>query len=142
MNKNCASLFLAHKKAIKLLFRIWAERVFWAAIFRSSKTIRYLAYPVSMSQVSKFEHIYYIYSYIYIRNVDYFPKCTFCTSLLHNTSTSLCLTLWHPSSLNGTFWQNFDFKIRRDHCRTVLWEPCLWVGRRCEPILGYISNVY
>ena len=36
--------------------------------------------------------------------------------------------------------QNFDFKIRRDHEKYFLWEPRLWVGRRYEPNLGYISK--
>ena len=39
------------------------------------------------------------------------------------------------------FGQNFDFKIRRDQGKNFLWAPRLWVGRRQEPILGYVSKI-
>ena len=36
------------------------------------------------------------------------------------------------------YCQNLDFKIRRDHQKYFLWGLRLWVGRRKEPILGYV----
>ena len=41
-----------------------------------------------------------------------------------------------------TYCQNVDFKIRRDHQKHFLWASRLWVGRRKEPILGYVSKNY
>ena len=40
----------------------------------------------------------------------------------------------------GTHCQNFYFKIRRDHQKNFLWASRLWVGRRKEPILGYVPK--
>ena len=31
-------------------------------------------------------------------------------------------------------------KIRRDHKKNYLWASRLWVGRRKEPILGYVPK--
>ena len=39
-----------------------------------------------------------------------------------------------------TFDQNFNFNLRRDHQKIFLWASCLWVGRRKEPILGYVPK--
>ena len=39
-----------------------------------------------------------------------------------------------------TYYQNFDFKIRRDHQKNILWASCPWVGRRKELILGYVPK--
>ena len=36
--------------------------------------------------------------------------------------------------------QKFDPKIRRGHQKNFLWASRLWVGRRKEPILGYVLN--
>ena len=33
------------------------------------------------------------------------------------------------------------FTIRRDHRKKFLWAPRLWVGRRKEAILGYITKI-
>ena len=43
----------------------------------------------------------------------------------------------------GTPGPNYDFKIRRDNkkIKKFPWAPCLWVGRRLEPILKYISKI-
>ena len=38
------------------------------------------------------------------------------------------------------YFQNFNFKIRKDHQKNFLWESRLWVGRRKEPILGYVPK--
>ena len=35
----------------------------------------------------------------------------------------------------------FHFKIRRDNEKKIIWAPRLGVGRRWEPILGYISKI-
>ena len=38
------------------------------------------------------------------------------------------------------YCQNFNFEIRRDHQKNFLWASRLWVGRRKEPILGYVPK--
>ena len=38
--------------------------------------------------------------------------------------------------------KNFDFNLRRDHQKNFLWASRLWVGRRKEPILGYVPKKY
>ena len=40
----------------------------------------------------------------------------------------------------GPFHQNFNFILRRDHQKNFLWASRLWVGRRKEPILGYVPK--
>ena len=39
-----------------------------------------------------------------------------------------------------TYCQNFDFKIRRDHQKNFLSASRLRVGRRKEPIIGYVPK--
>ena len=39
-----------------------------------------------------------------------------------------------------TFTKNFDFNLRRDRQKNFLWASRLWVGRRKEPILGYVPK--
>ena len=39
-----------------------------------------------------------------------------------------------------TYYQKFDFKIRRDHQKNFLWASRLWVGRRKEPISDYVPK--
>ena len=39
-----------------------------------------------------------------------------------------------------TFSKTFGFNFRRDHQKIFLWASRLWVGRRKEPILGYVSK--
>ena len=41
---------------------------------------------------------------------------------------------------HGTFGQNFDFDLWRDHQENLLWTSQLWVGGRKEPILGYVTK--
>ena len=38
------------------------------------------------------------------------------------------------------FSKTFDFNFRRDQQKNFLWASRLWVGRRKEPILGYVSK--
>ena len=38
------------------------------------------------------------------------------------------------------FTKNFDFNSRRDHQKNFQWAPRLGVGRRKEPILGYVPK--
>ena len=38
--------------------------------------------------------------------------------------------------------QIFYFNLRRDHQKYILWASRLWVGRRKEPILGYVPRNY
>ena len=40
----------------------------------------------------------------------------------------------------GPFHQNFNSILRRDHQKNFLWALRLWVGRRKEPILGYVPK--
>ena len=42
----------------------------------------------------------------------------------------------------GTVKQKFDFNLRSDHEKNFLWASRLWVGRRKEPILGYVLKNY
>ena len=42
----------------------------------------------------------------------------------------------------ASFSKTFDFNFRRDHQKKISWALRLWVGRRKEPILGYISKIY
>ena len=50
------------------------------------------------------------------------------------------LICWHhypftaQRAIYGTFGQNFDFHISRDHQKNVIWASRLWVGRREEAI--------
>ena len=47
--------------------------------------------------------------------------------------------------LTGTFLPavpKFWFNLRRDHQKNFLWVSWLWVGRRKEPILGYVPKNY
>ena len=37
------------------------------------------------------------------------------------------------------FHWNFNSILRIDHQKNFLWPSCLWVGRRKEPILGYVK---
>ena len=53
----------------------------------------------------------------------------------------------HPKSINLTLsllacpcGNDFNFNFRRDHQKNFLWESRLWVGRRKEPILGYVPK--
>ena len=39
-----------------------------------------------------------------------------------------------------TFTKNFDFNLRRDYQKKFLWASRLWVGRRKEPISGYVPK--
>ena len=52
--------------------------------------------------------------------------------------THYCLT----GTLFSSRSANFDFNLRRDHQKTFLWASRLWVGRRKEPILGYVQKNY
>ena len=48
-----------------------------------------------------------------------------------------------PYCLTGTFlpqYQNFDLNLKRDHQKNFLRASRLWVGRRKEPILGYVPK--
>ena len=38
--------------------------------------------------------------------------------------------------------KNIDFNLRRDHRKKFLWSSRLGVGRRKEPILGYVPKNY
>ena len=38
--------------------------------------------------------------------------------------------------------KNFDFNLRRDNHKNFLWASRLWVGRRKDPILGYVLKNY
>ena len=38
------------------------------------------------------------------------------------------------------FHWNFNSILRRDHQKIFLWASRLWVGRRKEPILGYVPK--
>ena len=38
------------------------------------------------------------------------------------------------------FHRNFNSILRRDHQTNFLWASRLWVGRRKEPILGYVPK--
>ena len=40
----------------------------------------------------------------------------------------------------ASFSKTFDFNLRREHQKNFLWASRLWVGRRKEPILGYVSK--
>ena len=40
----------------------------------------------------------------------------------------------------ASFIKTFDFNLRRDHQKNLLWASRLWVGRRKEPILGYVPK--
>ena len=40
----------------------------------------------------------------------------------------------------GQFGKNFDINLRKDHQTNFLWAPWLWVGRRKDPILGYVQK--
>ena len=40
----------------------------------------------------------------------------------------------------ASFSKTFDFNLRRDHQKNFLWASRLWVGRRKEPILGYVPK--
>ena len=37
-------------------------------------------------------------------------------------------------------YQHINSILRRDHQKNFLWASCLWVGRRKEPILGYVPK--
>ena len=50
------------------------------------------------------------------------------------------INVFVPSVAFGNVWPKFWFKIRRDNGKNFLWAPSLWVGRRQEPILGFISK--
>ena len=43
-------------------------------------------------------------------------------------------------ALWGTFTQNFDFNLRRDYQKEILWASRLWVDRRKEPISYAMSR--
>ena len=40
----------------------------------------------------------------------------------------------------ASFSKTFDFNLRRDHQKNFLWASRLGVGRRKEPILGYVPK--
>ena len=40
----------------------------------------------------------------------------------------------------ASFHRNFSSILRRDHQKNFLWASRLWVGRRKEPILGYVHK--
>ena len=40
----------------------------------------------------------------------------------------------------ASFRKTFDFNLRRNHQKNFLWASRLWVGRRKEPILGYVPK--
>ena len=40
----------------------------------------------------------------------------------------------------STFDQKFNFNLRRDPRKNFLWASHLWVGRRKEPILSYVTK--
>ena len=79
-------------------------------------------------------------------------------SLLLGALRSHCGTITFIHTFNLTFWfilthyclslhkktqcQNFDFNLRRDHQKNFLLASRLWVGRRKEPILGYVPKNY
>ena len=52
----------------------------------------------------------------------------------------MILTLCFLTSSTKDDWPKFVFEIRRDHRKNFPWAPRLWVGRRWEAILGYISK--
>ena len=41
---------------------------------------------------------------------------------------------------NVPFHWNFNSILRRDHQKNFLWASRLWIGRRREPILGYVPK--
>ena len=51
------------------------------------------------------------------------------------------LTLSDRGERIGWVWPKFNFRIRRDHEKNLLWVPRLWVRRRWGSILGYISKI-
>ena len=42
------------------------------------------------------------------------------------------------TQVSPSFHRNFNSILRRDHQKNVQWASRLWVGRRKEPIFGYV----
>ena len=64
---------------------------------------------------------------------------------MHMRSNSLYFDLSNnpltPQEDTGVpFHRNFNSILRRDHQKNFLWAFRLWVGRRKEPILGYVPK--
>ena len=55
----------------------------------------------------------------------------------HNSDLTLCFM----ASSQTTVGSNFNSELRRDSGKYLLWALCLWVSRRWEAILGYISKL-
>ena len=53
--------------------------------------------------------------------------------------SSVCPFNPFPPSV-ASFIKTFDFNFRRDYQKKILWASRLWVGRRKEPILGYVPK--
>ena len=50
------------------------------------------------------------------------------------------LTLCFIASSTKDIWTKFQFWNKKGSSKNFLWASRLWVGRRKEPILGYISK--
>ena len=53
---------------------------------------------------------------------------------------SLCLPFNAQEDTGVPFHRNFNSILRKDHQKNFLWASRLWVGRRNEPILGYVPK--
>ena len=59
---------------------------------------------------------------------------------LHLISSN-CRWLTHQRTQYSTFDQNINFNLKEGiHKKNFLWSSRLWVGRRKEPILGYVPK--
>ena len=52
------------------------------------------------------------------------------------TTNPLCPSVTNSSRIE----KKFDFKIRKDNQKNFQWASRLWVGRRKQPILGYVPK--
>ena len=48
------------------------------------------------------------------------------------------LTFFLLALPDGIVWQKFGFQFKKGSSKKILWAKNLWVGRRKEPILGYV----
>ena len=68
---------------------------------------------------------------------------TICPPWIEIQTCSLYLVLWlSERATEGTIRQHFYFNLRRDHRKNFLWVSQLWVGRRKDPILGYVRKLW
>ena len=129
---------------------------FWAWIMWLTLNRSILSFAINLIKIHYTTHNR-SYLHIISHPVDWFATTwnkNFKRAELQTTTKQIrntCLRLFNANDMRKfpkpfntqedpcvSFHRNFNSILRRDHQKKFLWASRLWIGRRKEPILGYV----